>query len=391
MKKINYAVLGSGRQGVAAAYDLAKNGNANKVILIDINIELAKSGSVKINKLLNTNIVKFDSVDVLNEKAIIKILEDIDVFISAVPYHLNLKLTQIAIKANSSMVDLGGHTENVKEQLKFSKEAKQKNITIVPDCGMGPGMNVSMALLGMEQLEKTSEVRIWDGGLPQNPLPPWNYNLFFHINGLTNEYDGSAYFLKNKKINRVKCFENIEIINLKDFKIPFEAAVTSGGLSTMPWTFENQLDILENKTLRYPGHWEWMKAYRELGLFEENKINFRGFEIVPREFYHHLLKPKLDKGIIEDVCLMKVECIGYLNGIKTKNIIECVEYFDKDTGFSAMEKWTGWHASIVAIEIAKNKIPNGAIPIEKALSGSVFYDNSKIRNYNINFHLEEIS
>ncbi len=390
MKKINYAVLGSGRQGVAAAYDLAKNGNANKVILIDINIELAKSGSVKINKLLNTNIVKFDSVDVLNEKAIIKILEDIDVFISAVPYHLNLKLTQIAIKANSSMVDLGGHTENVKEQLKFSKEAKQKNITIVPDCGMGPGMNVSMALLGMEQLEKTSEVRIWDGGLPQNPLPPWNYNLFFHINGLTNEYDGSAYFLKNKKINRVKCFENIEIINLKDFKIPFEAAVTSGGLSTMPWTFENQLDILENKTLRYPGHWEWMKAYRELGLFEENKINFRGFEIVPREFYHHLLKPKLDKGIIEDVCLMKVECIGYLNGIKTKNIIECVEYFDKDTGFSAMEKWTGWHASIVAIEIAKNKIPNGAIPIEKALSGSVFYDNSKIRNYNINFHSEEI-
>ena len=181
MKKINYAVLGSGRQGVAAAYDLAKNGNANKIILIDINIELAKSGSVKINKLLNTNIVKFDSVDVLNEKAIIKILEDIDVFISAVPYHLNLKLTQIAIKANSSMVDLGGHTENVKEQLKFSKEAKQKNITIVPDCGMGPGMNVSMALLGMEQLEKTSEVRIWDGGLPQNPLPPWNYNLFFHI------------------------------------------------------------------------------------------------------------------------------------------------------------------------------------------------------------------
>lgn len=158
----------------------------------------------------------------------------------------------------------------------------------------------------------------------------------------------------------------------------------------MPWTFENQLDILENKTLRYPGHWEWMKAYRELGLFEENKINFRGFEIVPREFYHHLLKPKLDKGIIEDVCLMKVECIGYLNGIKTKNIIECVEYFDKDTGFSAMEKWTGWHASIVAIEIAKNKIPNGAIPIEKALSGSVFYDNSKIRNYNINFHSEEI-
>ncbi len=390
MKKINFAVIGAGRQGVAAAYDLAKNGNSNKVILVDIDFELAKNGSEKINNLLNENIVECESADVFDEKKIIKILENVDVFISAVPYHLNPKITQLAIEAKASMVDLGGHTENVKEQLKYNKEAKKKNITIVPDCGMGPGMNITMALLGMEKLEKTCEVRIWDGGLPQKPLPPWNYNLFFHINGLTNEYHGSAYFLKDKKIKRVKCFENIETIHLKDFKIPLEAAVTSGGLSTMPWTYENQLDILENKTLRYFGHWEWMKAFRELGLFNENKITYNGNEIVPREFYHHLLKPKLDKGVIEDVCLMKVECRGFVNDIKTKSTIECVEFFDKETGFSAMEKWTGWHASIVAIEIAKNKISNGAIPIEKALSGSVFYENSLLRNYNLSIDIEEI-
>ena len=69
-----------------------------------------------------------------------------------------------------------------------------------------------------------------------------------------------------------------------------EAAVTSGGLSTMPWSFKNKIEKLENKTLRYKGHWEWMKAYRELGLFSEDNINYKGVEINPREFYHHLLE-----------------------------------------------------------------------------------------------------
>ena len=61
---------------------------------------------------------------------------------------------------------------------------QKKGITIVPDCGMGPGMNVSMGLLAIEQFDEAHEVRIWDGGLPQNPVKPWNYSLFFNIAGL---------------------------------------------------------------------------------------------------------------------------------------------------------------------------------------------------------------
>ena len=101
--------------------------------------------------------------------------------ISAVPYFHNVYLTDIAISTKTSMVDLGGHTDNVRQQLQFNEKAKEKKITIVPDCGMGPGMNISMALLAMEQMDKPEEVKIWDGGLPLNPQPPWNYNLFFNI------------------------------------------------------------------------------------------------------------------------------------------------------------------------------------------------------------------
>ena len=389
MEKIKYAVIGAGRQGIACAYDLAKNGNASNVLLLDKDVILAKNGADRINNLLNSNVC-FDSIDVEDHENLIDVLKDIDVFISAVPYHLNPEITKAAIQAKASMVDLGGHTNNVRRQLQFDQEAKEKMISIVPDCGMGPGMNISMALLAMEQLEKPEEIRIWDGGLPQNPIPPWNYNLFFHINGLTNEYYGNAYFIRDYVVSEVECFEDIESIFFNDISLELEACVTSGGLSTMPWSFENRIKLLENKTLRYPGHWNWMKAYSELGLFEENPINFKGNQIIPREFYHHLLEPKLNNGVVKDICLMRVECIGNNNGKKTKSIVECIEYFQEETGFTAMEKWTGWHASIVAIEIAHKRIKYGALPIEKALSGKSFYNNAIKRDFNVKIKIKEL-
>lgn len=378
-----YSILGSGRQGVAVAYDLVKFGNAEEVRLLDIDIDATESGANRINSLLKCDTTTSEKLDVTNHTEMVKSLKDVDVFISAVPYHLNPKITSAALEAKASMVDLGGHTDIVRKQLEFHEDAENVGITIVPDCGMGPGMNITMALLAMEQLDEPKEVRIWDGGLPQNPKPPWNYNLFFHINGLTNEYDGDAYFLRDGAISPVACFEDVESVIFPNSIGTLEAAVTSGGLSTMPWTFEGKLDILENKTLRYPGHWEWMKAYRELGLFSEESVKVGDIEIMPREFYHHLLNPKINDGIVKDVCLMRVECKGIKDGKQIVSTVESVEYFDEDTEFTAMEKWTGWHASIMAIQIAERKIPSGAFPVEKTMTGQSFLYEAKKRNYNI--------
>ena len=390
MSEIKYAVLGSGRQGIASAYDLVRCGNASEVQLLDINIDAALSGANRVNTLLKSKKTVGKMIDATNHYDLVESLTDIDVFISAVPYRLNPKITAAAIEAKTSMVDLGGHTDNVLKQLDFHNDAKKLGITIVPDCGMGPGMNITMAMLAMEQMEKPIEVRIWDGGLPQDPKPPWNYNLFFHINGLTNEYDGSAYFLKDGVISKVSCFEDIELLEFPDSIGELEAAVTSGGLSTMPWTFNGKLEVLENKTLRYPGHWEWMKAYRELGLFKQEIITYNDTKISPREFYHNLLEPKLNNGLVKDVCLMRIECRGNHQGEKVKSLVESIEHYDEITGFTAMEKWTGWHASIMAIQIAKNKISSGAYPVEKALSGKDFLEEAKKRNCNIIIKVENL-
>ena len=320
-------------------------------------------------------------------KKVNSILEPFDIFLSSVPYHYNIYLTDIAIKTKTSMVDLGGHTQNVIKQLSRNQDAVKSGITIVPDCGMGPGMNVSVALMGIESMDSPKHVHVWDGGLPLKPIAPWNYNLFFNINGLTNEYDGSAYFIERGKVKEFDCFELIEEMNFDDIGI-LQAAVTSGGLSTMPWTFEGVLETLQNKTLRYPGHWNEMIAYRQLGLFDESKIKFNGTDISPREFYHHMLEPKLLNDC-EDVCLMRVHTEGLNKERPSVTKIDIKEKYDRETGFLAMEKWTGWHASIVMIEILNNNIDNGAIPIEKALSGMVFHKRALERSYDIKISQNE--
>ena len=384
----NFVIVGSGRQGISIAYDLLRDSN-HYVTIVDIDKNYLDEAVNKLSKISNTENLKSIVADVSDSKSMLNILTSTDVMISAVPYKFNLNLTKIAIESNTSMVDLGGHTNIVREQLSMDKDAKAAGITIVPDCGMGPGMNITMAVLATEILDQTDEIYICDGGLPKNPSPPWNYSLFFNIEGLTNEYDEQAYFLKDGKIVEVPCFDNIE--NVKFDQIgELEAAVTSGGLSTMPWTFKDTLKVLENKTLRYKGHWEWMKAYRELGLFSRDSINHNGNEITPRHFYHQLLEKKIDHGRVEDVCLMRIKAIGKKDSKNVELNIDAKEYYSKNLDLTAMEKWTGWHISIMAIEIAYNNISTGAVSVENALKGHTFLEKARNRDYDITISTKEI-
>ena len=195
-KKI--CILGSGRQGTAAGYDLIRFLPDCDLTFADIDIRQSIKASERIEKLLEK---KIDAVqiDLMEKTKLCDFLEPFDIFLSSVPYKFNVYLTDMAINTKTSMVDLGGHTLNVKDQLLRDLDAKNAGITIVPDCGMGPGMNVSVAMIGIESMSDPKEVYVWDGGLPLNPVEPWNYSLFFNIAGLTNEYDGSAFFIENVK------------------------------------------------------------------------------------------------------------------------------------------------------------------------------------------------
>ncbi len=163
-------------------------------------------------------------------------MENVDVVLSAVPYYFNFDITQAAIKEKVSLCDMGGHTKTVQAQMDLGSQAETAGISIVPDCGMGPGLVNTIGAYAIELLDHTDEIFIYDAGLPKSPVPPWNYALTFHINGLTNEMDGQAVFIRNGEICYVDTLSELEEIDFPGFGI-LEADVTSGGTSLAPWTY----------------------------------------------------------------------------------------------------------------------------------------------------------
>ncbi len=385
-----YAVIGAGRQGIAAAYDLAKFGKPDDLILIDKNTGKLKGATDHLNSLLDSQSISSITVDVSNISQLTKALSGVTTLISAVPYTLNLCITDVALAKGINMFDMGGNTHIVRQQLQKDREAKDRGITVVPDCGMGPGMNISLATYAMSLLDTPTDVYIWDGGLPQQPSPPWNYLLSFNIGGLTNEYYGHAYFLRKGKVVEVPCFTGYEKIDFSPVG-QLEAFVTSGGLSTMPWTFQGILTTLENKTLRYPGHYASFKAFADLGLLSPIPITIGKNQIIPRDLFHALLEPKIIQSVIHDIALIRIHCRGFNREKPAMATIELMDYYDHHTGFMAMQRVTGWHTSILAILATQGKLPSGAIPVESIVPGKIIVNEARKRGFMIHEEVTDSS
>jgi lysine 6-dehydrogenase len=377
-----YAVLGGGRQGTAAAYDMVRFGDAKEVLIADIDRQAAEASAKRVNSLLKTRAAGAIELDVTDEKALEAFLAPVDSFLSAVPYWLNPTITDVAIRARACMCDLGGNTDLVLEQLKLDQPAKEAGIAVIPDCGQVPGMGTSLAVYAMSQLDRTDHVYMWDGGNDRHPKPPFNYICTFNIAGLTNEYYGEAIFLRDGKVTRVPTFrpEDYEEI---EFPAPIgamEAFVAGGGTSTAPWTFEGRVQTYQNKTLRWKGHFDQWKTIIDMGLLDLEPVNVNGVDVVPRDVFHACVGPKITATEEDrDLVIVRVNAVGDKDGRAAEALVEVIDYYDEATGFTAMERTTGWHGAIVAIMNARGQTPRGVKPVEVGVPAKLFVDEMKRR------------
>jgi lysine 6-dehydrogenase len=387
-----YGVLGSGRQGTAAAYDMARFGDAKQILIADISLEAAQQSAARINGLIGAPVVDARQVDVTDHAQLKSFLDQVDSFLSAVPYWNNPGITRVAIEAKASMTDLGGNTDLVREQMKLSPQAKEAGITVIPDCGQVPGMGTSLTVYAMSLLDETEEVMMWDGGNALHPRPPFKYILTFNIAGLTNEYYGVAHFIRNGRRVEVPTFqdEDYEIVQFPEPIGTMEAFVAGGGTSTMPWTFEGKLKTLWNKTLRWPGHFAEWKTYMNAGLLETDPIEVQSVKVSPREVLHTLLDPKLRARPGEpDLVIVRVQANGKKDGHAARVIVELIDRYDEATGFTAMQRTTGWDGSIKAILNARGMTPRGVHATELAVPGPLYAAELRRRGFNLTATLTE--
>jgi len=377
-----YAILGSGMQGTCAAYDLARFGNADRILMGDTDLEQARRNAERVNGLANAPIAEAAEVNALDDASLSAFLEPAGVVLSCVPYWMHPRIAPIAIRTMTNMIDLGGDTAITWETLKFDEAAKAAHVSIVPDCGLAPGLVNNLATHLMSKLDEVDTVRMYCGGLPQNPKPPFNYKLVFNVEGLVAEYTDDADIVRNGKVAKVPTLTELEEIEWPGLG-KMEAFVTSGGASTAPFTFEGQLKEYEYKTIRFPGHCEMMRIFMDYGFWGLDPVDVDGAKVRPRDLFHKLMAEKLRDDEDKDQILVRAWATGKKDGQDKRFQIDIWDKQDPDTGFSAMERMTGFPAAINAIEIAKGNVATGCVRYESAVPGTVVVNGLKERGINI--------
>jgi len=335
-------VLGAGLQGSACAYDLLQNPEVSQVRLADLRLdhlpEFLKPHSGP--RLIPT------TLDVRDREAVLAVMRESDAVMSAIPYYLNLQLAECAVEAGVHFCDLGGNTEIVFQQKTLADRARAKGVTVIPDCGVAPGMVNILAEHGIRQLDTVDSVRIYVGGLPQHPEPPLNYQVVYSLEGVLDYYTTRSWVLRDGQRSQVTALSERETVEFPAPVGALEAFHTAGGLSTMAFRYEGKIPEMEYKTLRYPGHAEMMEAIRELGLLDLEPVDVKGIKVVPREVFVATVGPKLFKPKGKDLLALRVIVSGTKGGARAERRFDLVDRYDEAHGISAMMRTTGYSLSI---------------------------------------------
>jgi lysine 6-dehydrogenase len=302
---------------------------------------------------------------------------------NALPYYFNLDITKLAVDAGAHYCDLGGNTAIVFDQLKLDDAAKKKNISVVPDCGLAPGMVNILAAAGIAGLDEPETVRIRVGGLPQDPRPPLNYQIVYSLHGVLDYYTTDSWVLRDGEPQEVDALSEIEPVEFPEPVGTLEAFHTAGGLSTMPWTYRDRLRNMEYKTLRYPGHAEAMRVVRELGLLALEPIEVSGTEVVPRDVFIACAEPRLRRPDGHDLVALRVEAEGRKNGEPHRIVFDLIDYHDDRTGITAMERTTGFSPSITGQMQAAGAVPAGVLTPDLAVPADQYIDALRRRGIDI--------
>ena len=363
---MNILVLGAGRMGLGAVYDLVRQPDVAVVTVAD----MAEEKAHHIASTIGSPKVRPVTLDVADHAAVVALMKQHASAISCVNYWLNERLARAAIEAGCSFCDLGGNNTVVDAELALDETARVRGINIIPDCGLAPGMVAVLVAHGAQRFETLDEIHIRVGGLPQHPKPPLDYQLVFSVEGLINEYIEPARVIRGGRIVEVESMTEVEEL---DFPAPFntmEAFQTSGGTSTLPETFLGKVKELDYKTIRYRGHCAKFKTMIDLGLCSSEPLEVDGVTVKPRRVLGDLLVRHLPADE-PDVVLVRVELAGEGKRLR----YDIIDSADEANGLSAMMRTTAFPASIVALMMARNQTTSkGALPQERCIPPQLFLD-----------------
>lgn len=341
---MNFTVFGAGLMGRYIVNDLSTHLDAD-ILWVDRSRDALELGKESLPANAKVELIQ---ADISAESDLRKYFRPGSVAIGASSYEHHLELMKLALEARAHWLDLGGNNTVVASQRALSDQAEDRKLSMIPDCGLAPGM---VSILGWDLHQRfpqadTIELRV--GGLPAIPKNQLGYQLVFSARGLLNEYREPCTVLRDNKLIEVEPMTELETLSMGERFPALEAFTTSGGISTLAESLNSRVKNADYKTIRYPGHAKTISTMMELGFFSNEVVAQSG------ERAFDISAGILEKSLISDapdVVLVKAEAKA-----ESKSLGQWQSIIDAEGGWTAMQRSTGASAAVIAELIANRQV-----------------------------------
>lgn len=346
MKKI--IVLGAGLVGKAMAIDLAAKFDVTSA---DINAEALDS--------VKTHGIKTQCVDFTDLNELRSVVQSFDLAVGAVPGFLGFQTVRTVIEAGKPMVDISFFPE---DPFSLNDLAKKKNVTVVTDCGVAPGMG-NIVLGYHNKRMKIHSYECLVGGLPVVRDWPFEYKAVFSPIDVIEEYTRPARYVQNGAVVVKEALSDPELIRFDG--VGTLESWNSDGLRSLIKTMPDIPNMIE-KTLRYPGCVEYLRVLRESGFFSYDEIDVNGVKIRPIDVTAKLLFPKWKlKPGEEEFTVMRIVLSGEENGAQKKYQYDLLDRTNNETNTLSMARTTGYTCTAAVNLVVEEKFARkGIFPAE---------------------------
>jgi lysine 6-dehydrogenase len=377
------AIFGAGMMARAVAHDLVRQPDVSEIRVADL--DPARLAAFR--RFIGGRKLRLVEADAAELGEAEEFICGCDVAVSCVPYMFNFELAEAAIACGTHFCDLGGNNRVVGEELALDARARRAGVTVVPDCGLAPGLVSVIAADALERLDGCDSIRLRVGGLPRRPKPPLGYAIVFSANGLINEYVEPCAVLRGGRVRMVPALAEVETLDFPPLG-RLEAFNTSGGVSTLTRTLRGRVRDLDYKTIRYPGHCEKFRLLFDLGLGSDKPVPVGDRQVSPRALLIRQLESVLGFEK-DDLVLLRADAAGTRRGRPVRVRYRLFDRADRSTGLTAMMRCTGFPAALAALTLGRGGAKRtGALPGELAFAPGPYLAGLRERGLRLTARLE---
>jgi len=369
------SVIGAGTIGTAIVRELCeRTEDVTQVQVCDTHSRSLQA----LHERVQSSMLRSFQIDARDHSVLGPIIRGSDCVVSCVPPELNPELAALCVDRGIHFCDLGGNDSIVQQVLDLDKQAQEKSAWVVPNCGLAPGLANILCLYGIDQFDTVEAARLRVGDVPLDPEPPFNFRISWSAERILDDYTNPALLIEEGAIKEVEALSRDETITFEEPFGEMEAFCTQGGLSTLTDTLSGRVQMLDHKTIRWPGHVHQMRFVIGLGFGRERKIDVRT-HLTYRDVLVRRMRDRLG-GKHADAVLMRVLIQGRKNNEPKTLVFEMIERYNEDTDFTAMMRCTSIPTVAVVCLIAQNQVPGGgaAVP-ENVVPREQYYEDAVVR------------